>query len=86
MSRRPIGNRPMTVAERSRCSRDKKASRNAAPATDPVLAFLTQHPDAVADGIYRRVPELTRGLALRLQSDLGFGRLCARNEKKTSAA
>src|SRR5215472_13949664 len=69
MPHRPIGDHVMTPAERQQRRRDKlKALRNAAPQpADPVLAFLTQHPDAVADGIYRRVPELARGIAMALK-------------------
>jgi hypothetical protein len=71
MSRKPIGNRPMTVAERSRRYRDRLKARNAAPAPDPVLGFLTRHPDTVADDIYRRLsPELARGIAVALKGRL----------------
>lgn len=69
MPHRPIGDHVMTPAERQQRRRDKlKALRQAAPLpADPVLAFLTQHPDAVADGIHRRVPELARDIAVALK-------------------
>ena len=68
MPHRPIGNHVMTPAERQQRRRDKlKALRNAPPAADPVLAFLSQRPAAVAEGIYRRVPELTPDIDLALR-------------------
>lgn len=72
MPHKPIGDHVMTSAERQQRRRDKlKALRNAAPQpADPVLAFLTGHPDAVADEIYRRVPEPTRNIAVPLKRRL----------------
>lgn len=73
MSRRPIGDRAMTAAERQQRRRDKlKALRNAAPPpADPVLAFLTQRPDVVAARICARVaPEIARGIAVALKQHL----------------
>lgn len=62
----------MTPAERQQRRRDKlKAMCNASPAADPVLAFLTNPPDAVADGIYRRLgPEMARDIAVALKRRL----------------
>jgi hypothetical protein len=71
MSRRPIGNVAMSNAQRCRRYRDKlKALRNATPPADPILDFLVGHPDAVADGIYRGVPQLSRGIVTALRRRL----------------
>lgn len=72
MGGKPIGDVAMTGAQRQQRYRDKqKALRNAAPAADPVLDFLTQRPDAFAAGTYARIgPEMTRAHAVALRRHL----------------
>lgn len=69
MGGKPIGDHVMTPAERQQRRRDKlKALRNAPPAADPVLAFLTQHPDAFAAGMCARIsPEMARAHTVALK-------------------
>lgn len=72
MGQRPIGDVAMTAAQRQQRYRQKQqALRNAVPAPDPVLSFLTKHPDAVAAGICARISlEMARDLSVALRRRL----------------
>jgi hypothetical protein len=59
----------MTAAQRQQRHRGKL--RNAVPASDPVLAFLTGRPDAVAASILARIDAgMARDIAMALQRRL----------------